>query len=450
MLTTWWFAGQEGPGDILVFLTGRDEIERAVAAIAAASDSLHPRAPQLLALPLYAGLSSDAQMAVFDAAPDNHRKVVVSTNIAEASLTIPGVAFVVDCGLVKLRAFNPATGIESLATAPLSAASATQRAGRAGRTRPGKCFRLFPASHELAVASVPEIQRSNLAPTVLQLKALGIDNVVRFALPTPPPAELMARALELLYALGALDDYARLTRPLGERMAELPLDPMLARALLASVEAGCWQQMLSIAAMTAVQGVFVARGDADADAAAKKRLFAVEEGDHLTLLNVYAAFTAGGQQQQQQQHKSAQWCRSHGLNFQALSRAVSVRSQLRRYLARFYPDLDAHACQLATEATLRRTLVAGYFAHAARMHPDGSYRLARRAHSAGADSEAAGSGGSVVWAHPSSVLFNRKADWVVFHEAVDTGRSGKTFIRDLTVVEREWLVDCAPGYYRVR
>ena len=427
-------ARQEGPGDILVFLTGRDEIERAVAAIVAASDSLHPRAPRLLALPLYAGLSSGAQMAVFDAAPENHRKVVVSTNIAEASLTIAGVAFVVDCGLVKLRAFNPATGIESLATVPVSAASATQRAGRAGRTRPGKCFRLFAAGYELSAASVPEIQRSNLAPTVLQLKALGIDNVARFALPTPPPAELMARALELLYALGAVDDYARLTRPLGERMAELPLDPMLARTLLASVEAGCWQQMLSIAAMTATQGVFVDRADADGDAVAKKRLFAVEEGDHLTQLNVYAAFTARGQQQQQQQ--SAQWCRSHGLNFQALSRAVSVRGQLRRYLARFYPDLDARSCQLATEATLRRTLVTGYFAHAARMHPDGSYRLA--------------GGDSVVWAHPSSVLFNRKADWVVFHEAVDTGRSGKTFIRDLTVVEREWLVECAPGYYRVR
>jgi ATP-dependent RNA helicase DDX35 len=416
-----------------VFLTGREEIERTVRTIAERSADLPSRAPQLLPLPLYAGLSSSEQLAVFDPAPEKHRKVIISTNIAEASVTIDGIAFVIDSGFVKLRAYNPHTGIETLNAVPISKAAATQRAGRAGRTRPGKCFRLYTEkvfSEVLEEASVAEVQRSNLAPVILQLKALGIDNVARFDFVTPPPAELIVRALELLYSLGALDEYARLTRPLGIRMAELPLDPMLSRTLLASVEMGCFAQILSIAAMTTVQNVFITHSDDGKKAAeSKKRLFAVEEGDHLTLLNVYTAFTTRGQ-------KSAKWCRDHYLNFKALSRAVSVRQQLWRYLLRFFPDLESRSCELATETTIRKCLVKGYFAHAARMRPDGTFRVA------GGDEQL------VLWPHPSSVMFNRKADWVIFHEIVETGK--KTFIRDITCVEKAWLVEGAPEYYKVR
>jgi len=436
----WWgfpklMRSQEGEGDILVFLTGREEIERTIRTIAERSSELHPRAPQLLPLPLFAGLSNDAQLAVFDPAPENYRKVIVSTNIAEASVTIDGIAFVVDSGFVKLRAYNPHTGIETLTAVPISKASATQRAGRAGRTRPGKCFRLYTQNLYTTVlpdASIPEVQRSNLAPTILQLKALGIDNVARFSFVTPPPAELMIRALELLYSLGALDDYARLTKPLGVRMAELPVDPMLSRILLASVEMGCFAQILSIAGMTTVQNVFIdhnSDSNSKSVSESKKRLFAVEEGDHLTLLNVYTAFTTRGQ-------KAAKWCHDHHLNFKALTRAVSVRGQLYRYLLRFYPDLASRNCDAATEVDIRKCLVKGYFAHAARMRPDGTFRIAGQ------------EDGEVLWAHPTSVMFNRKADWVVFHEVVETGK--KTFIRDITCVEKKWLLEGAPEYYRVR
>ena len=355
----------------------------------------------------------------------------MSTNIAESSVTIDGIVFVIDSGFVKLRAYNPYTGIETLTAVPVSKAAATQRAGRAGRTRPGKCFRLWTEKankDSLADASVPEIQRSNLAPTILQLKALGIDNVARFDFVTPPPSELMVRALELLYSLGALDEYARLTKPLGTRMAELPVDPMLSRILLASVEMGCFAQVLSIAAMTTVQNVFISHDDSKV-AESKKRMFAVEEGDHLTLLNVYTAFTTRGQ-------KSAKWCRDHYLNFKALSRAVSVRGQLWRYLHRFFPDLEGRKCDNVDETSIRKCLVKGYFAHAARMRPDGTFRIA------------GGKEGEVLWAHPTSVMFNRKADWVIFHEVVETGK--KTYIRDLTCVEKSWLVEGAPEYYKVK
>ncbi|KAL7275973.1 hypothetical protein RUND412_001042 [Rhizina undulata] len=413
---------KEGEGDILVFLTGREEIETAVDEIRSRSANLHPRAPKLLPLPMYAGLPTDQQLLVFDPAPENHRKVIISTNIAEASVTISDISFVIDCGFVKIRAFNPFTGIESLTVVPVSKASATQRAGRAGRTKPGKCFRLYTESAYNGVlkdTSVPEIQRSNLAPVVLQLKALGIDNIVRFDFLTSPPSELLVRALELLFALGALDDYARLTKPLGTRMAEMPLDPMTAKILLNSIEFGCTDQILSIAAMTTVQNVFITHDGDKKPAESAKRKFAVEEGDHLTLLNVYESFVTKGQ-------KSSKWCRDHYLNFKSLSRAVSVRAQLKRYVERFNVDLGKGKGEgLVTGETIRRCLVTGYFAHAARMQPDGTFRAVN--------------GDVVFWAHPSSVMFNRKADWVIFHEVVETGT--KTFIRDITTIQKDWLLD---------
>ena len=248
----------EPEGDILVFLTGRDEIEKAIDMVADRLPSLPKDADRILPLPLYAGLPTEQQMYVFEPAPSQHRKVIFATNIAEASVTIDGIVYVVDSGFVKLRAYDPATGIETLTPTPVSQASATQRAGRAGRTKPGKCYRLYTESafDTLSPATIPEIQRSNLAPTILQLKALGIDNIARFDFLTSPPAELIIRALELLYSLGALDDYAKLTKPLGTRMAELALEPMLATCLLnSSLPAfACQSEMLSIAAMTSLQG----------------------------------------------------------------------------------------------------------------------------------------------------------------------------------------------------
>ncbi|KAI9835589.1 MAG: hypothetical protein M1819_002040 [Sarea resinae] len=452
---------KEGEGDILVFLTGREEIDSAIQLIADRSASLHPRAPSLLPLPLYAGLSTEQQLYVFEPAPENTRKVILATNIAEASLTIPDIVFVVDTGFVKLRAFNPSTGIETLTAVPISKASATQRAGRAGRTKPGKCFRLYPESTYqtvLPATSIPEIQRSNLAPVILQLKALGIDNVARFDFLTPPPAQLLTRALELLYSLGALDDYAKLSKPLGLRMAELALEPMMAKALLAAPTFGCLSEMVDIAAMTALQGGSVwVQHEGAKEADSERHKFAADEGDHLTLLNVYRAFVS------RSRTHAAGWCRQHYLNFKALERAVRIRAQLKRYLERFGLKVDdddesltrgqhqhqQHRGQrgqrsdgLAADADgsgpgkgekIRRCLTTGFFAHAARMQPDGSFRTV--------------SGGTTLYAHPSSVMFNRKADWVIFHEVLET--ANKTFIRDVTKVEKGWLLEYAPAFYKI-
>ncbi|CAK7232609.1 hypothetical protein SCUCBS95973_008316 [Sporothrix curviconia] len=437
---------QEPDGDILVFLTGREEIERCVQAVAEAvstQDELSAKRA-LLPLPMYAGLTADEQMYVFDEAPEDTRKVIFATNIAEASVTINGVVYVVDSGFVKQRAYNPSTGVETLTTTPVSKAAAAQRAGRAGRTKPGKCFRLYTEDSYLGLpdANVPEIQRSNLASVVLQLKALGIDNVLRFPYFTAPPTELMIKALELLYSLGALDDYAKLTKPLGLRMAELAVEPMMARTLLEAAQFGCLDEMLTIAAMASREGnnsVWIDNNDGGRSSKEEKQLvdlvrrrFTADEGDHLTLLNVYQAFVTKG-------NGEAKFCKENRLNFQMLKRAVNVRAQLRRFMERFgfeVPDFRQQQQQQQNPASkaeqIRRCLTTGYFAHAARMQPDGTFRNV--------------AGGTVLHAHPTSLFFNRKADWVIFHEVMETG--DKTYIRDMTKIEKKWLLEYAPDYYQ--
>ena len=383
----------EAEGDILIFMTGREEIDSVIQMITDRATSLHPRTASILPLPLYAGLTSEQQLYVFEPAPENTRKVIVSTNIAEASVTIDGVVYVIDCGFVKLRAFNPRTGIETLTATPISKASATQRAGRAGRTKPGKCYRLYTEGAYVAMpeATIPEIQRSNLAPTILQLKALGIDNILRFDFLTPPPAELVVRALELLYSLGAIDDYAKLTRPLGVRMAELSVEPMMAKVLLSSPTFGCLSEILTIAAMISLQGAVWFQHDGEKKVTdTARRKFAAEEGDHLTLLNVYQSFVTKGK-------KESKWCRDNYLNFKSMSRAVSIRNQLRRYLERFGINVEESlAKQDGNEAVnkgvqIRKCLTTGYFANAARMQPDGSFKTVN--------------GNMMLHAHPSSLMF---------------------------------------------
>jgi ATP-dependent RNA helicase DDX35 len=423
---------KEPDGDILVFLTGREEIDDAVQTISERAAELRPGSQSILVLPLYAGLSTEQQMYVFEEAPENTRKVIISTNIAEASVTIDGIVYVVDSGFVKLRAYDPRTGIESLTATPVSKAAASQRAGRAGRTKPGKCFRLYTEDNFRALpdANVPEIQRSNLAPFILQLKALGIDNVVRFSYLTPPPAELLVKATELLFSLGALDDYAKLTRPLGTRMAELAVEPMMAKTLLAAPSFGCLDEILTIAAMTSLGGtVWIQRDSDKKQVESARRKFSAEEGDHITLLNVYQTFVTKGK-------KESRFCHENHLNFKAMTRAVSIRAQLRRYLERFGIAVDDRpkASSTGKGEQIQRCLTAGYFAHAAKMQPDGTFRNVE--------------GGTILHAHPTSLMFNRKADWVIFHEVMETGN--KTYIRDVTKIEKNWLLEYAAGFYQVR
>ncbi|KAJ3033033.1 ATPdependent RNA helicase [Rhizophlyctis rosea] len=378
----------------------------------------------LLPLPIYGGLTMEEQLAVFEPAPRGTRKVVVATNIAEASITIDGIVFVVDSGFVKLRSYNPRTSMEALIVTHTSKAAAQQRAGRAGRTRAGKAYRLYTeaAFEALADNNVPEMQRSNLATVILQLKALGIENVLRFDFLSPPPVEIMTRALELLYSLKALDDYGRLTMPFGVHLAEFPVDPLLATMLLNSFKFKCSQEALTVAAMLSVQNVFMSPQGQRLEAEEEKRKFAVEEGDHITYLNVYNAYIASRQ--------NSKWCRTHFLNHKALQRVASIRAQLAKYLKRFGVGLVS--CGGDSEA-LRKCIVSGYFSQAARLEMDGSYRTVRD--------------GERLYVHPGSCLYRRSPEWVVFHEVVETT---KAYMRDITVIQAEWLTELAPHYYELK
>jgi pre-mRNA-splicing factor ATP-dependent RNA helicase DHX15/PRP43 len=230
----------EDPGDILVFLTGQEEIEDACRKIKDEADDLLANHPDtigpLSCIPLYSSLPPQQQQRVFDRPPPPRvpggppgRKVIVSTNIAETSLTIDGIVYVVDPGFSKQTIYNPRIRVESLLVSPIAKSSAQQRAGRAGRTRPGKCFRLYTEKDfmkELEEQTHPEILRCNLASTVLGLVKVGVRDIVRFDYVDAPAPETLMRALEILHFLAALDDDGNLT-PLGSMMSEFPLDPQV-------------------------------------------------------------------------------------------------------------------------------------------------------------------------------------------------------------------------------
>ncbi|KAM6500789.1 P-loop containing nucleoside triphosphate hydrolase protein [Amanita muscaria] len=409
---------QMASGDILIFLTGREDIERCLQILMERLSTLPRHTSRLLLLPLHAGLTTEEQIEVFKPTERGFRKVIAATNVAEASITIDGIRFVIDCGFVKVRAFNPSTAIASLATIPVSVASATQRAGRAGRTSPGICYRLYPEStfRALPLSTPPEITRADLMTPLLQLKSLGIHNVMTFEWVTSPPGEAIVRALEGLIAAEMIGRDGHLTST-GERVVEIPLEVGLARMLLKAADFQCGEEILSVIALTAVQDVFVIpEGSQGVIAEMERRKFIAEEGDHLTLLNVYNAFVRYGQ--------SSNWCKSHALSFRALSRAMSIRSQIRKYMQRF--NIPVESCR-GDERRLRRCLVTGYWRNVATWVADGTYRSLQ--------------GDKVFHVHPTSTLFNRtpRSGWVVYHEVEETK---KIQIRILTEIEPDWSVTC--------
>eukprot|EP01134_Creolimax_fragrantissima_P006981 CFRG6981T1 len=411
----------EGDGDVLVFLTGQDEVDRAVDIITDRASAVSNSSMRLLPLPLYASLPSEMQVRAFQPVSRGCRKVVIATNIAETSVTIPNIVFVIDAGFAKIRAYNPKTGLEALVVTPVSRASANQRAGRAGRVRPGKAYRLYRHSDYIALPAqnVPEIQRSNLGRVVLQLKALGIQNIARFDFLSPPPAEALIRALDLLHSLGAISDEGDLVMPLGERMVECPLEPMLAKTLLISGDYGCTVEILTIVAMLQVQDVFVSPPNKRREAETHRRLFTALEGDHLSLLNAYKMF--------EKNQQSNKFCQMHFLSRRSLLRAAEVRKQLENFLKRF----GIRSSSTDDTEVIRRCITSGFFANCARLSADGTYKTLRD--------------GQTIAIHPSSVLYDeRPPPWVVYHEVVLTS---KEYMKDVTVIDPSWLLEAAPHFY---
>jgi len=426
--------GAQGPGDILVFMTGQEdigvtcrEIEKRLRELSQVDNTLAP----LDVLPIFSMLATASQARIFDASP--RRKCIVATNIAETSLTVPGVRYVVDSGLVKVKVYNPRLGIDVLQTVPISRAQADQRAGRAGRTAPGKCFRMYTYGEmaaEMFAEPIPEIQRTNLDSTVLVLKSLNVTSIDKFPLLDRPSAEALATAQYDLWAQGALGNEGGLTA-LGARMCRLPLPPALAKLLVLSTlhHFHCVAECLTLVAMLTIPAVFLRpRGDSrlqNRSDRARERFLALQS-DHLTLVNVYEQFEAHG--------RDPVWCQHNFLQYRSLRRARDVRNQLESILrASGYNTRESAA---GDPDLVRECVCAAYFQHAAVFKKYGSYQNLR-------------SGMEVALA-PTSALFGMGdlPRYVVYHEVVLTGKM--QHMNCATAVDGLWLARYGSVFYAER
>ncbi|OBZ82088.1 ATP-dependent RNA helicase DHX8, partial [Choanephora cucurbitarum] len=413
----------EPPGDILLFLTGQEEIDTASEILFERMKALGNDVPELIILPVYSALPSEMQSRIFDPAPPGSRKVVIATNIAETSITIDGIYYVIDPGFVKQNKWDAKLGMDSLVVVPISQAAARQRAGRAGRTGPGKCYRLYTETayrNEMLPNTIPEIQLLNLSMTVLTLKAMGINDLLHFDFMDPPPENNLIQALEQLYALQALDDEGLLTR-LGRKMAEFPLEPQLSKMLIQSVDLGCSEEILTIVAMLTAQNVFYRPKEKQAQADQKKAKFHQPEGDHLTLLTVYNGWKAS--------KFSNAWCFDNYIQSRSMKRAQDVRKQLLGIMDRYRHDIVSCG---KNYTKVSRALVSGYFRNAAKKDPQEGYKTLLE--------------GTPVYIHPSSALFNKGPEWVIYHEIVFTS---KEYMREVTAIDPKWLTEAAPTFFRI-
>lgn len=402
------------PGDILIFMPGQAEIEETAARLVDRTRALGKRIKELVVLPLYAALPSDQQARIFMPTPAGSRKVVISTNIAETSLTIDGIVHVIDTGFCKQKAYNPKAAVESLQVVPISRAAANQRAGRAGRTGPGKCFRLFTSwafENELPEDTVPEILRTNLANVVLTLMSLGIHDLLHFDFMDAPPSEALIAALEELRLLGALNDKGQLTQ-LGRRMAEFPADPQLSRMIIAADTLGVVQEAVTIAAMLDVAGslFFKPKGKEVHAENARARFNMGDAGDHIALLRVYTEWEASGYDEG--------WAADHYVQHKSLRRARDIRDQLLNLTERveltWSSDPENHTAILSA-------LYTGFFMQVATLSASGGYRTRRFNHT--------------VTLHPASALAGvepppRK---VLYHELVEMD-ADKKYLRQVSII----------------
>lgn len=414
-----------GAGDILVFMTGMEDIEATCDLVEERLASLN-EPPPLLVLPLYSQMPADLQAKIFDKAPPGVRKCVVATNIAETSLTVDGIMYVVDAGFSKLKVYNPKLGMDTLQITPISQANAGQRAGRAGRTGPGKAFRLYTEKafkEELYMQTIPEIQRTNLTNTVLLLKSLGVKNLLEFEFMDPPPQDTISTSLFDLWALGALDNLGDLTS-LGRKMTLFPIDPSLSKLLITAEEYGCSEEMVTIVSMLSVPNIFSRPKERQEESDAAREKFFVQESDHLTMLHVYSQWKVNG--------FSEVWCRRHFINAGSLRRAREIRTQLLDIMRAQKMDIVSSGTDWDV---VRKCICSGYFHQAAKVKGIGEYTNLRTY--------------VPVQLHPTSALFGLGylPDYVVYHEL---NLTSKAFMSTVTAIDPHWLVELGGVFYSIK
>ncbi|EPQ64117.1 RNA helicase [Blumeria graminis f. sp. tritici 96224] len=412
-------------GDILVFMTGQEDIEVTCELIQERLDALN-NPPKLSILPIYSQMPADLQAKIFDKAPPGVRKVIVATNIAETSLTVDGIMYVVDSGYSKLKVYNPRMGMDTLQITPISQANASQRAGRAGRTGPGKAFHLFTEAafkDEMYIQTIPEIQRTNLSNIVLLLKWLGVKDLLEFDFMDPPPQDTITTSLFDLWSLGALDHIGNLT-DMGRKMTAFPMDPSLAKLLITSEEYACNEEVLTIVSMLSVPNVFYRPKERQEESDAAREKFFVPESDHLTYLHVYSQWKSNGY--------SDAWCIRHFLHPKSLRRAKEIREQLLEIIK--MQKMTLVSCGTDWDV-IRKCICSGYYHQAAKVKGIGEYVNLRTS--------------VTVQLHPTSALYGLGylPDYVVYHELILTS---KEYMSTVTAVDPYWLAELGGVFYSVK
>lgn len=415
----------QGPGDILVFMTGQEDIECTCQVIAERLEQLN-NPEKLVILPIYSQMPADLQAKIFERAENGIRKCVVATNIAETSLTVDGIMYVVDTGYSKLKVYNPRMGMDALQITPISQANANQRSGRAGRTGPGTAWRMYTEyayRNEMFLQTIPEIQRTNLSNVLLQLKSLGVKNLLDFDFMDPPPQDTMMTSLYDLWALGALDNTGDLTS-LGEKMSAFPMEPSLSKLIIESETYGCSEEMLTIVSMLSVPTVFYRPPERMEESDAAREKFFVPESDHLTLLNVYNQWKSHAYRDE--------WCVKNFLHPKALRRAREIRQQIMDIMK--FKQMKYVSCGTDWDI-IRRCICSGYFHQAARVRTVGEYANIRT--------------GLPCHLHPTSALYGLGflPDYVVYNELIVTS---KEFMSTVTAVDPHWLAEFGSVFYTIK
>eukprot|EP00804_Cyclotella_cryptica_P012840 CCRYP_010600-RA/>CCRYP_010600-RA protein AED:0.28 eAED:0.28 QI:32/1/1/1/1/1/2/1810/800 len=412
-------------------------------------------------LPLYSTLPAHLQSQPFlprssHEIQTNTRRIIFATNIAEVSLTVPNIAHVIDCGFAKMPFFDPYSGFDRLVVCPISKANALQRAGRAGRVRPGKCYRLYSEDDYMALDddTAPEIQRCNLTSLIMTIKALGVKNVLSFDLMSVPTVEALSHGLECLYALGALDGEAELT-VLGKEMVYFPTDPRVSRMLLASLDMESRDDtpsmvaklivgdVLTVAAALQVRNLFYqprterqSRSYDDAMADILDR-----SGDHVTTVHLFDLVDHSNKVLTEEE------CKERFVNRVALQRVLDIRKQLARFLSRRFGGgshwfgsmrqeiVGSHGYDpVERSEAIRKCVCAGFFMNVAKLGNDGRYYTLR--------------GRYAVSISPSSVFhrYGDSSDFILFGETYDGNRGGID-VRPCSSVSGLWLRQLAPHYW---
>ncbi len=419
-------------GDILVFLPGEREIRAAARAVQAAGFSSAD------VLPLYSRLSESEQDRVFSPSPPGRRKIVLSTNVAETSLTVPGIRYVVDAGLVRLDRYDPKRKVSCLPIEPVSIASADQRAGRCGRVAEGVCIRLYDEAHLRARPRFtdPEILRTDLASVLLRCKSLNLGPVESFPFIDPPAPASVRDGLDTLFELHALDsrDQAAPLTPVGRRLATLPVDPRVGRMLIESADRNCLPELLVLAAALESQDPLQRPPAMQAQADAAHASFKSESSDFTTLLNLWRLYHEYARGDDADSPGPARWCREHFVSIARMREWTDLFFQLAGaardagLLSKSQP-LDPSAIPHASPEALHRSLLAGLLTSVC-CRDDAAdsfqYRAVR---------------GNLVHIFPGSGLFKKRPKWILAAELVQTT---KLYARTVAPIDPSWIVEAAP------